>query len=107
MSRQQILDDPASACPQLRQFLGGYFHQDWVVERDDWQEIVRDYVSESPRSAVMECAAELRDVLAAGLGEAELGIVLEQLGGSVDPSALGQTTEEWLRAVQERLEAVD
>ena len=25
----------------------------------------------------------------------------------VDPSALGQTTEEWLRAVQERLGAVD
>jgi hypothetical protein len=91
----------------LRQFLGGYFHQDWVVERDDWQEIVRDYVSESPRSAVMECAAELRDLLAAGLGEAELGIVLDGLGASVDPSALGQTTEEWLRAVQERLGAVD
>lgn len=105
MSRQQILDDPAAACPQLRQFLGGYFHQDWVVERDDWQEIVRDYVSESPRSAVMECAAELRDLLDAGLADAELEVVLERLGGSVDPSALGQSTEEWLRAVRERLEA--
>lgn len=107
MSRQQILDDPASAFPQLRQFLGGYFHQDWVVERDDWQDIVRDYVSESPRSAVTECAAELRGLLDAGLVEAELGIVLERLGGSVEPSALGQTTEEWLRAVRELLAAVD
>ena len=105
MPRQQILDDPASACPQLRQLLGGYFHQDWVIERDDWQEIVRDYVAESPHGAVMESVAELGDLLGAGLSEAELGTVLDRLGGSIDPSALGLTRAAWLQAVRARLEA--
>jgi hypothetical protein len=103
MSRQEILDDPAAACPQLRQFLGGYFHQDWVVDRQRWEEVVDDFIAESPRRAVMECAAELRDLLAADFNDGELATVLERLGCSVDPSAFRQRAGEWLHQVLERL----
>jgi CdiI immunity protein len=103
MSRQEILDAPASAFPQLRQFLGGYFHQDWVVEHATWEEVVDDFVAESPRHAVLECASELRDLLAPEFGDAELATVLERLGCSVDPSAVRLRTGEWLRLVLERL----
>jgi CdiI immunity protein len=103
MSRQAILDNPASALPQLRQFLGGYFHQDWMVDRRLWTEVVEDFIVESPRSAVLECASELRDLLAADFDETELATVLERLGCSVDPSALHLRTDEWLREVLERL----
>jgi hypothetical protein len=103
MSRHEILDDPASALPQLRQFLGGYFHQDWMVDRRLWTEVVEDFIVESPRSAVLGCASELRDLLAAVLDEGELATVLERLGCSVDPSALHLRTDEWLRGVLERL----
>lgn len=104
MSRQAILDDPASACPQLRQFLGGYFHQDWVADRRRWEEVVDDFVAESPHSAVVECAAEVRDLLAGGFTEGELAAVLDRLGCSVDPSAVHLRTDEWLRAVLSRLD---
>ena len=57
--------------------------------------------------ALSMIAASIFYLLAAGLGEAELGIVLDGLGARVEPSALGQTTEEWLRAVPERLGTVD
>ena len=103
MSRQEILDAPASAFPQLRQFLGGYFHQDWVVEHATWEEVVDDFIAESPRHAVLECTSELRDLLAAELPDAELDTVLERLGCSVDPVALGLSSAEWLRLVLERL----
>jgi hypothetical protein len=105
MSRQEILDDPASACPQLRQFLGGYFHEDWVVEHAKWEEVVDEFIAESPRHAVPECASELRDLLAEGFDDGELATVLERLGGSVDPSALHLRTGTWLRQVLERLTA--
>jgi len=103
MSRQEILDDPAAACPQLRQFLGGYFHQDWVVDHGRWEEVVDEFIADSPRHAVLECASELRDLLAAKFDDGELATVLERLGCSLDPAALHLRTGEWLRKVLERL----
>jgi hypothetical protein len=103
MSRQEILDAPASTFPQLRQFLGGYFHQDWVVEHGTWEEVVDDFIAESTRHAVLESAAELRDLLAAGLGDSELATVLERLGCSVDPAALHLSAGDWLRELLEEV----
>ncbi len=105
MSRQEILDAPSSAFPQLRQFLGGYFHEDWIVEHARWDEVVDDFIAESPRHAVLESAAEMRDLLGAEFGDRELATVLERLGCSVDASALDLRTGDWLRLVLERLTA--
>jgi hypothetical protein len=105
MSRQEILDEPAAAAPQAAQFLAGYFHQDWVLDRDGWEDVVDDFVAESPRSVVSECAADLRGLLGAGLSEEELARVLDRLGCSVEPSAYGLTPSAWLTAVLTRLEA--
>jgi CdiI immunity protein len=104
MSRQEILDEPAAAAPQAAQFLAAYFHQDWVVDRDGWEEVVDEFVAESPRSVVAECAADLRRLLGAGLNDGELVRMLEQLGCSVDPSAYGLTAGAWLAALLARLE---
>jgi CdiI immunity protein len=103
MSRQEMLDDPASAFPQLGQFLGGYFHQDWVVDRHRWEEVVDDFIAESPTSLVLACAAEVRDLLAAGFTDTELTGLLERLGGSVDPAAVELSADEWLQAMLGRL----
>ena len=105
MSRQEILDDPASAFPQLGQFLGGDFHQDWVIDRGRWEEVVDDFIAESPRSLVLECAAELRDLLAAGFTDTELTGMLERLGGMVEPSAAHMRPDGWLQAVLAQLSA--
>ena len=105
MSRQEMLDDPASAFPQLAQFLGGYFHQDWVVDRHRWEEVVDDFIAESPRSLVLACAAELRDLLAMGFTDTELTGLLERLGGSVDAAAVELHADELLQAMLGRLTA--
>jgi hypothetical protein len=98
-----LLTDPARALPQLAQFLGGYFHQDWPVDRAGWEEVVDDFVSESAPASVSGCAAELRSVIAAQLGDAALAHLLEVLGSELDPSAFGLGPAEWLRAVLDRL----
>jgi hypothetical protein len=103
MSRQAMLDDPASAFPQLHQFLGGYFHQDWPVDSDGWENVVRDFVAEAPASVVLETSTELRALLAAGYGDGELEAMVEGLGGDVDPAAFNLRAEEWLRALLESL----
>jgi phenylalanyl-tRNA synthetase beta subunit len=104
MSRQTILDEPAAAAPQAAQFLAGYFHQDWVLDRGGWEEVVDDFVAESPPGVVSECAGDLRRLLGAGLSEEELARVLDRVGCSVEPSAYGLTPSAWLSAVLARLE---
>jgi hypothetical protein len=103
MSRQDILDDPASACPQLGQLLGGYFHQDWGLDRDGWELVVDEFVTESPHSVVVQTADELSGVLAAHLTDAELTSLLDRLGASVAPAGFGMTTTAWLEALRQRL----
>jgi hypothetical protein len=103
MSRQEILDDPAGACPQLHQFLGGYFHQDWALDRESWEPVVDEFVSESPHSVVVETADELTEVLAAHLSDAELTTVLDRLGATVSPAGFDLTTTGWLEAMLWRL----
>jgi hypothetical protein len=103
MSRQGILDDPASSFPQLHQFLGGYFHEDWHLGRDRWEAVVDDFVAESPQSLVTDSAGELGALLDEQLNDVELAAVLEGLGCSVDPSAFNLGAAEWLSAVGRRL----
>ncbi len=103
MSRQDILDDPVHACPQLHQLLAGYFHQDWAVDGDRWEHVVDEFTTESPHSVVVATADELAGVLAANLGDDELSLLLDRLGASVSPPAAGDTPAAWLEAVLRRL----
>ena len=52
MPREQILADPQEALPDAAQLFAGWFHQDWVSDRDTWEAVVGDFVAESPPSAV-------------------------------------------------------
>jgi hypothetical protein len=103
MSRQEILDDPAAACPNLGQFLGAYFHQDWAEDRERWETVVDKFITESPHSVVVETAGELGDVLAAKLTDADLTGVLAELGANVVPAAFDMTSSAWATAVLKRL----
>ena len=103
MSRRQMLDDPSTAYPQLAQFLGGYFHQDWPADGASWEDIAGDFIAESTRSSVTDTAAELRALLAQGFSDTELGGVLDGLGCSVDPGAFGLDAQAWLEALLVRV----
>ncbi|CAJ1579247.1 contact-dependent growth inhibition system immunity protein [[Mycobacterium] wendilense] len=86
---------------ELDQFFGAYFHQDWVLEAEDWQGIVDSYVDVHPVVAeLLDLAAEIDAVVNA---HTELG--LRQLMDELDVNYLPQplTHKEWLGQVAERL----
>ncbi len=105
MPRQDIVDDPAAAYPQLHQLMSAYFHRDWPMDGQGWDEVVDDFVAESPGSVVIDTAEELRGLLAAGLSDGELSVVLTRLGGEVDPVAFQMSATGWLTAVRHRLDS--
>jgi hypothetical protein len=103
MSRQTMLDDPGASYPQLRQFLGGYFHQDWPLESARWQDVADEFIAESTQSAVAQTADELRSLLAEGFSDQETDAILDGLGCSVNPAAFHLGARAWLEALQSRI----
>lgn len=103
MPREQILADPQGALPDAAQLFAGWFHQDWVTDRDTWESVVGDFVAESPPAAVRRCAADLSALLDAGIDASRMETVLERLGAGVDPTALGMSPDGFVRAVRDRL----
>jgi CdiI immunity protein len=103
MSRQEMLDDPGASYPQLRQFLGGYFHQDWPLDSGRWEDVADEFVAESTRSTVAQTADELRSLLAEGFSDEELEAALEGLGGNVNPAAFHLGAGAWLAGLQGRI----
>lgn len=101
--QHQAVGDPASEFPELYQFLGGWFHQDWPLDHTGWQPVVDEFVAESAEATVRECVDEIATLLGAGVDDAELTATMHRLGASVDPSAFDMTAASWLAAVRARL----
>jgi hypothetical protein len=49
--------------PNLRQFLGGYFHQDWMHDAPDPDGIIRLFVAETTREVLADVRTELNYVV--------------------------------------------
>lgn len=103
MSRQEMLDDPGASYPELRQFLGGYFHQDWPLGSGRWEDVADDFVAESTRSSVAQTADELRSLLDQRFSDEETEAVLERLGCSVNTAAFHLGARAWLEALEGRI----
>lgn len=86
----------------LYQFFGAYFHQDWVVEADDWQGIVDNYVDDLPVVEHLRNLANEIDDLRETRAETDLEHFLLRTVGVcyvADP----QTYTEWLGQIADRL----
>lgn len=84
--------------PELNQFLGSYFHQDFFDEYTSHSEAVNDYVagaSETDRNQLMRDIAELR---ALAVTDKELKEATSILGMEVSPPA-GVGIRQWLADV--------
>jgi CdiI immunity protein len=86
----------------LRQFFGGYFHQDWNLEGDDWEEIVAAFVSTADRGTLLKTCDEIEHLIQETMGEDELSKVLFDLGSCCRPDG---SNRDWIRAIQERIVA--
>ena len=84
--------------PNLDEFFGTYFHQDWREDSPTAIEIVERYLAESPPEEVREAGKELSRLLAAAT-EDELADAVHRLGSFYNPRADGLSYGEWLRQV--------
>jgi CdiI immunity protein len=85
----------------IRQFFGGYFHEDWALEAKDWQTSVDNFtVGETPTQLVN--LAQQIDKLGAAYAEDELeDVMYRDALCSFYPGPL--TYHEWLKQVSDRL----
>jgi hypothetical protein len=87
--------------PELSQFFGCNFHQDWDIEAEDDEGLVRLFRNSAQDAHVADARKELDAFLAEELTEDELGTIL--LGSFYcyyDPSYFGFTNRQWLERIR-------
>jgi CdiI immunity protein len=87
--------------PELREFLGGYFHQD--CDPDDGVNI-REYLQDVSSEHAALLRAELDVLFTFGLDEDQVFALVRNYGCDWSARARGLTTTDWLRSVRERLD---
>jgi hypothetical protein len=90
--------------PELGQFLGGYFHQDWSHEQrlvgGSFEDVVRSFLRMNPVDVVRQTTRELAEFLSLDLSEKELrDILIYEFGSHLRAAGLGLTYRQWLEAV--------
>ena len=83
--------------PELHQFLGGYYHQDWTLDYSTPDAALRSFIGDSDPDERAIVSTQLREVMA--LPDAQLAGAVLDLGAYYDPAPDGQTLREWLQAV--------
>lgn len=89
--------------PNLDEFFGTYFHQDWREDSATALGIVERYLAEWPPEEIREAAQELHRLLAQPLSETELADQMKGLGSFYNPQADGLRYGDWLRKVHQLL----
>ncbi|OPA91643.1 hypothetical protein BFW86_09175 [Pseudomonas fluorescens] len=58
--------------PELQQFLAGYFHQDWVDEHKNANEVIASFISETSAETIAKVKQELNVLILINKPEKEL-----------------------------------
>ncbi|MGH2389188.1 MAG: contact-dependent growth inhibition system immunity protein [Chloroflexota bacterium] len=100
----------AKKFPEVANFFGGYFHQDWIDLQgsSDWRPVVRAYCQTVPLEERSRVTRELSDFLRLDLDEHEVDTVLGyQFGCAYYAPAGGITYWEWLEQLYVELVRCD
>lgn len=86
--------------PALWQFLGGYFHQDWMNDAPDPSTVVDLFLNESNREQIAGVLSELTRLLNQDCSDDELQALLLKIGCDVHFPFFGVTARQWLVSVR-------
>jgi len=91
-----------SMFPDLTQFLGSYFHQDWDMFETTDRGVLQQFVKEVPRAVVESIIAEISKLQRMEIAECDLRALLHEMGCQYYP---GETVSycEWLEHVRNSL----
>lgn len=90
----------------LEEFLGSYFHQDWMSDAPSSIGIVTKYLSEWPAGEAKVALRELGSLLTTHDEEVVRGVVIK-MGCYFEPSSEGYASfTDWMRAVEREMRRV-
>ena len=94
-----------SQLSELKCLLSGYFHQDWVLEANEPDEVVSRFMESTKDGDELKAiATQIRSFLASRHSEAVIvQDLLAVLGCYYLPSADGMSASAWLRKVADQL----
>lgn len=81
--------------PELDQFFGAIFHQDWRLDYATASDGVRDYLGNS-NEAIAQAVIELKNFLNEFQDDKALAKAIDALGCEYDPAQDGLTDRAWL-----------
>ena len=85
----------------LRQFLGGYFHQDWDVNGPTWVDVVDQFLRDHGNGEI----TKTRDALQSWLDDTRAGTGLPSLYAcDYNPRQDGLDDRTWVRAIIDHLD---
>jgi hypothetical protein len=89
---------------ELQQFLGGYFHQDFLLDYSDPDAAIAAFLAEAPQEVIQAACNELDEVIPVieELQDPEK-FLNDALWCSYYPPADGLTVADWLRHVRQKL----
>ena len=58
--------------PRLYQFLGAYFHEDWMCESEDADDIVRSFMADASLESILRVVGEVYTLVNQEVTESEL-----------------------------------
>ncbi len=94
---------------RLRQFFGGYFHQDWIVDAPEPNQVVQRFLDdESDGQKLTQLARLIEEYAATAKDDESLELALfSELWCYYTPSADGLGAGDWMRHVAGLLRAVE
>src|SRR5947209_3181712 len=87
--------------PELEQFLGCYFHQDWVDDYPTAEAAIEAYLTESSEDNVRAVCEELNQAL----NSQDSPAFLLEMGCYYNPRAEGISEAQWLKKIHKELTA--
>jgi hypothetical protein len=90
----------------LEEFLGSYFHQDWMEDASSSMGIVEKYLSEWPLDEAKTALQELQSLLSIQ-NNGDLQSIVTKMGCYFNPASEGyESFSEWMNAVEKEMRRV-
>jgi len=111
VSGNEVNMDHNAAYPELDQFIGGNFHQDWTVDAEErgdalhTDSVVLQVFAHVNAAYLMALKEDINGLLACNYNEEELrGVIHDEFDGNVEPSIEGSSMQEWLEHVRHMID---
>lgn len=81
----------------LQYLMSAYFHQDWVEESSQYEDILESFLINESYDTIVKTLKELKVLISTDQNPNTLDdIIFNKMGCSFDPAYLGISTLEWL-----------